>query len=305
MVGLQPFIDGGAFIATPVHPYFPFPWAHVIHAARTSMAFQNNARAASAKTNVKQTWPAYIAGYLVMAWGGGVITHQLLGLPAPQLTYFNPYIVYITTHIVITLLFRILPFLPSLLPYIDMILFPIDAIVRVGSITGAVSLMSPTSPTHASVNSALSGSILTHMIIGAFASAGGGLTASTFSTWSPNWTFSTPPFLQAPSMIAFIFASMDLWAGALIAALYGVLTGHEAFALVRSLGFMFLVLSGRLDAVKLDMDAVWTAVDAKAFASMLLAGFFGLRALRGLWLTRATSVEAAKKKKDASKIKKQ
>lgn len=46
-----------------VHPtWFPYPLASTIHAARTSIAYQANAR----RSPTPLPWATYIAGYLIM-----------------------------------------------------------------------------------------------------------------------------------------------------------------------------------------------------------------------------------------------
>ncbi|KAF5381677.1 hypothetical protein D9615_005387 [Tricholomella constricta] len=110
-----------------------------------------------------------------MTWDRRIITHQLLQLLPPMLYSPNPYIIYITTHLILTLLFHLFRFIlsPSVFAFLDTVLFP------------------PRRP-RPPISRPLIASPVTHLIIGALASAGGGLTASTLSTWSPSWSFSTP-----------------------------------------------------------------------------------------------------------------
>ncbi|KAG6894319.1 hypothetical protein C0993_011811, partial [Termitomyces sp. T159_Od127] len=141
----------------------------------------------------------------------------------------TPYAIYLTTHLALTLLTFLLPSLltPTSLALLDTILFPLDALVRTAAITSTTAHLSPASPTR--VPAPLQSSALTHLLIGALASAGGGLTASTLSTWSPSWVLSTPPVLRAPT----VWNTMDMWGGALVAAVYAALSGHPAFYWVR------------------------------------------------------------------------
>lgn len=66
------------------------------------------------------------------------------------------------------------------------------------------------------VDPLLANSPLFHLITGAVASAGGGITAATLSTWTPNWAFSTPVFLRPE---ADVWATLDIWGGALVGML--------------------------------------------------------------------------------------
>ncbi|RDB19172.1 hypothetical protein Hypma_014221 [Hypsizygus marmoreus] len=281
-MALQALTEGVRLIAKPVHAaYFPYPIAPTIHAARISIAYQANARAANVGTNGKLSWPTYIAGYLVMAWGGTVITHTLLQLPPPMLYSAAPYVIYLSTHLALTLLFGVFSTLlsPPFLAFLDTILFPLDALVRVGAVTGTIAHLAPGSTW---VNPVLTASPITHLIIGALASSGGGISASTLSTWSQNWSFSTPPILRAPTLVAFWWASMDVWGGALVAAVHGTMMGHEAFWSVREL------IGGlgveRLFGIGKDGNGLaLEPVDAKAFCAATLTFCFGLRVYKVHW----------------------
>jgi hypothetical protein len=43
------------------------------------------------------------------AWGGGLISHFLLGLPPPMLYSFHPAINYLSIHLLVTLIYQIFP----------------------------------------------------------------------------------------------------------------------------------------------------------------------------------------------------
>jgi len=108
---------------------------------------------------------------------------------------------------------------PQLLhpPTFDIALFPLDAIVRTTAIVGSISLLSPSSASANQLNPLYVNSPLTHMIIGALASAGGGMTAGTLGTWKNQWGFSTPPVLRAG---VGIWGSLDVWGGSLVGMIY-------------------------------------------------------------------------------------
>ncbi|GLB40969.1 hypothetical protein LshimejAT787_0901840 [Lyophyllum shimeji] len=295
---LEQLAKGMTFIGKPVHAtLFPYPIAATIHAARISVVYQNNCRAATAGSNAKLPWPTYIAGYLVMTWGGSVMTHFLLQLPPPMLYSTTPYIIYLTTHLTLTLLFHLFPILlsPSSIALLDTVLFPIDALVRTGAVTGTTAHLAPGSP----VARPLITSPLTHLIIGALASAGGGLSASTLSTWSPTWSFSTPPVLRAPTLTAFFWSSMDVWAGALVAAMYGVASGAQAFygwqELLRLVG---LGVAGIKEGACVVGTPWMSQLEAKALAAGVLAVFFGLRMYKVHWAGAAPAQQVKKAEKE-------
>ncbi|KAF8066682.1 hypothetical protein FPV67DRAFT_1495916 [Lyophyllum atratum] len=293
---LEQLAKGMTFILQPAHTtVFPYPVAAVHHAARISIVYQANSRAATAGTNAKLSWPTYIAGYLVMTWGGTMITHQLLQLPAPMLYSTTPYIIYLTTHLTLTLLFTLFPFLlsPSVLALLDTVLFPLDALVRVNAVTSTTAHLSPGSP----VSPHFIASPVTHLIIGALASAGGGLTASTLSTWTPNWTFSTPPVLRAPTLTAFFWAAMDVWGGALVAAVHGVASGAVAFEGVQEMVRPVMVGMMGIKEEGCVVGTAWMApLEAKALAAGVLAVFFGLRVYKVHWTGAAPVKQVGKGK---------
>ncbi|KAF8632670.1 hypothetical protein AX17_004802 [Amanita inopinata Kibby_2008] len=263
---LRPVADSLVFLGTTkVHEtLYPFALAPTLHAARISIAYQSNAR----KSTRPLSWPTYLAGYLVMCWGGGVFSHLLLGLPPPVFYSFSPYINYITVHIALTALFSKKPSLlnPRIL---DTLLFPLDALVRTGAITAALSLL--TTP---NINPLYVSSPLTHLLLGAIASAGGGLSAATLSTWTPDWSFSTPPIFRSGSGI---WQTVDVWGGAVVALVYGMATSNPAFASVSntaaSLGVSFAP-----DTLAL------SPLGARALGAAVLMVIFGLRVWTTHWM---------------------
>jgi len=91
---------------------------------------------------------------------------------------------------------------------LDTILFPMDALLRTGSVTYTLGLLYTPTVHHEYVSSPL-----THMLLGAIVSAGGGFLASTLGAWNADWAFSTPPVLRAG---AGWFGTIDIWGGALV-----------------------------------------------------------------------------------------
>ena len=163
----------------------------------------------------------------------------MLGLPPPMLYSFGPWINYLTVHFVLTALFSFFPSVRSdslliiliththketmndlqflHLSTLDTVFFPLDALVRTTAIIGSVSLLSPSSASAKQISPLYVNSPLTHMIIGALASAGGGLSAGTLGTWTNQWNFSTPPVLRAG---VGLWGSLDVWGGSLVGMIY-------------------------------------------------------------------------------------
>ncbi|KAJ6609819.1 hypothetical protein B0H10DRAFT_2062612 [Mycena sp. CBHHK59/15] len=239
-------------LGCPVHgTVFPYVWGTTLHAARISLVFQTNMRATASHLS----WGAYLLGFLLMCWGGSLATHILLSLPPPQLYAPGPWINYTAVHLLLTLLFHYVP-LPN--PFLtNALLFPLDGLLRANSVTASLSLLAAPS-----VNPLLATSPLFHFILGAAASAGGGLLAATLSLWTADWRLSTPPPLHAG--VWGLWSTLDIWAGGLVAATYSTLTAHPAFLPLRS-----NVVAAQAPA--------FSVLDAKAAAAGLMVLLFGLR----------------------------
>ncbi|KAL0574706.1 hypothetical protein V5O48_007264 [Marasmius crinis-equi] len=207
-VVLRPVADQFTFLTTTkVHStLFPYPWVSTLHAARISLAYQANMRKAGQEKAIG--WKAYLAGFLIMSWGGMLISHFLLNLPPPPLYTVKPYLNYLSVHFFVTFLTSIYPQLlsPQNLPTYDAVLFPLDAVLRVNAITSTLDLIS----SNPAVNPLLKSSPLFHLIIGAVSSAGGGVSAGTLATWTSQWAFSTPVFLRSAAAFAGVLPSFTL-----------------------------------------------------------------------------------------------
>lgn len=137
-------------------------------------------------------------------------------------------------------------------------------------------MLSPTSAFSESIDPLLAGSPLTHCILGAVASSGGGQTASMLNVWSDAWSLSPPAFLRGTPVagIAGWFVgsldTLDVWGGALIAAIYDVLTAHPSF--LGSSRFHTL-----LDLTGLEASKVLSPLGAKAVCCIILSFLFGIR----------------------------
>ncbi|KAF8347555.1 hypothetical protein F5887DRAFT_956305 [Amanita rubescens] len=264
---LGTFSDSLTFISkTKVHSrWFPYALAPTLHAARISAVYQHNARKAGYEK--KLSWPTYLAGYLIMCWGGSVLSHLFLGLPSPTFYSIHLYINYIAPHLLFTLIFTLYPDLlnPRLL---DTFLFPLDALLRTNTITATIGLLS-----NSGVNPVYASSPLAHMLLGAIASAGGGLSAATLKTWTPEWSLGTPPVLKEG---AGIWGTVDVWGGALVALVYGIVTSHHAYSgFADTLGFA----PGTI---------VFSPLGAKALGAVLLTVLFGLRVFFLHWIGQGT-----------------
>ncbi|KAL0072659.1 hypothetical protein AAF712_000422 [Marasmius tenuissimus] len=281
-MALRPVADQFTlFTTTKVHStLFPFPWASTLHAARISLVYQANMKKAGQEKAIG--WKAYLAGYLIMSWGGMLISHFLLNLPPPPIYSFMPYMNYLGVHFLLTFVTTLFPQIlsPTNLPTYDVILFPLDAVLRVNSITSTIDLLS----SNPNVNPLLKTSPLFHLIIGAVASAGGGVSAGTLSTWTSQWAFSTPVFLRPA---AGLLATLDVWAGSIIALVYDLATSHPAFD-----GFL----------PSFTLIPVLSPLGARALCTIVLSAMFGFRALSAI-KTPASPVQVQGKDKNAGKAK--
>ena len=196
-------------LATPIHPtLLPFGFIPVLHAFRISIVYRSLSRKAGGNSSVA----ANLVGFLLMAWGGSIVSHILLSLPIPQLLSFTPLLVYATTHFCLPDI-RNLPSLKTL----DSIFPLVDALLRTTAIAAGVeACRNHPSP-------AISGSLSIQLFIGAVASSAGGISAQTLSVWEPSWRLSRPIFLQEGTMLA----GTDVWSGTLVAAIYGCLTASH------------------------------------------------------------------------------
>ncbi|ESK91911.1 hypothetical protein Moror_10467 [Moniliophthora roreri MCA 2997] len=296
---LRPVADSLSFLtSTKVHStLFPYPWATTLHAARISLVYQANMKKAGQEKVIG--WKAYLAGFLIMSWGGMLGTHFLLNLPPPPLYTIHPYINYLGVHLLLTIVFSVFPDLASadVLPTYDLLLFPLDAILRVNSITSSLGLLSPSDARSPHVNHLLASSPLFHLIIGAVASAGGGVSASTLSLWTSHWAFSTPVFLRPA--VGWL-GTLDLWGGSIVAFVYSLTTAHPAFDVVMP----SLSSSPLLVSLSLHQIPPLSPLGAKALSVLILSSLFGYRAISSIPRPRPTKEEAERglKRKGKAKV---
>jgi len=257
---------------TLVHPnYFPYPLGIALHAARVSIAYQGNVR--NTGNWGRMPWATYLAGFLVMCWGGSVWSHILLGLYPPQLYSVHPWISYLSVHLLLT---GILPHIHSAISprILDTVLFPIDSVLRLTSITMSLSLVQSHSDPR------LSQSVFLQLLIGAVASAGGGVTAATFGVWTSEWNFGTPVVLKSGWV-----ESVDVWGGIIAAFTYGLLTtSHPTYQYF----LHFLSITSH-------PGPVLTALGARSTATIVLASIFLWRVLVVHWVGTVTRKQVKEK----------
>jgi len=212
---LKPTADATQWLSsTTVHPvYFPYPLTLVLHAVRISHAYSTKVKASGHKLPPMQ----HLAGFLTMAWGGALWVNALLCQPPPQLYSTTPWVIYCTTHIALNTVFSFASWPAGKL--VDSAFPAIDAICRSAAIIGAMGAVKA----HSNPN--LANSLLAQIIIGAVSSVGGGAAAGFFGVWDNEWSLKTPGFLKGG-----VIATMDVWAGAVAAFIYGVATqSHPAY----------------------------------------------------------------------------
>ncbi|RXW12220.1 hypothetical protein EST38_g13632 [Candolleomyces aberdarensis] len=226
---------------------------------------------------------------------------------------FQPYINYLGVHLVLTGFFSLFPSL--LVPKIlDTFLFPLDSLLRAISVTGTIALFDHPnlSPAFRSMNTPFG-----HLLLGALASASGGISLATFSLFSPEWRFSTPPILNAG-----LWSSADVWGGALAALLFGASTHSQIFTLPTldpsELGRAYFPLnlvpggllklffrsslssSSKSSDFHLLASSPVSIQHGKALAAIALMTVFGSRVLYTHWLPRTPRLEPRKPKAKAT-----
>lgn len=98
---------------------------------------------------------------------------------------------------------------------IDTICPILDAVTKGGAIIAAVTAVQQHS------NPAVAQSLFAQLLFGAFAPVGGATVAGLMNVWDADWHLSTPFFLKKGNTL---LSTLDIWAGALSAAIYGALT---------------------------------------------------------------------------------
>ncbi|CAD6890180.1 unnamed protein product [Tilletia controversa] len=284
-------------ITAQAHPtYFPFPWMFVLHAVRCSFAWRGIIKGNTARLRAKGvkvqglTWAADCAGFLLMSWGGGILSHLLTGRLPPQFLHPGAALTYLPLHLLISL-FLSLPSLSALHPSAQLldILSPyIDGATRAGAVALGVQLASSAHPE----------SLMLQVVLGTLTACGGGQSCGTLGAWEPNgWVLGTPPALRARSWME----GVDVWAPFLAVLGYVVLGGtHEDVLpltrpLVALLARFGLVSLGKGEGIT--QLAVLDPTAARALATLIITAAFVWRAtvLHGQWATDSFSTALKQK----------
>jgi len=216
-------------------------------------------------------------GIRCQCWGGGIWSHILLGLYPPQLYSIDLWIGYLSVHILVTGICYVIPSIPRLLSpcLLDTLLFPLDATLRLGSITSTLDLV------HTHADPHLSQSLFLRLIISAVASAGGGVTAATLAVWTHEWRFTTPVFLRGG-----VVATIDIWGGMLAGFVYGLFTASHPT-------YQYLLLWSSIGTQK---GPILTPLGARSAATAVLMVVFTWRVILVHWIpTRHASTEKKEK----------
>jgi len=221
------------------------------------------------------SWSQNLAGFLVMCWGGNLLTHFLLCIPPAQLVSVHPWIVYSSVHALLS----VIDWQPS--PWVlDTFLPPIDGVLRSGAVIGGVTLAK------AHPSPAVSQSVFAQLVIGAISAGGGGLVASSLGVWEPDWRLRTPPVLKKGGNT--FVGTLEFWSGSIAALLYGFLMNtHKEY-------------SDAYGAMGFKARGVTTPLGARAFLVVFLTFVYGYRAFALHWWQTpkaATPARSAGKKK--------
>lgn len=220
---LAPLASINARLAQPVHPtLYPFPLATTLHALRVAIAYRGissgfrSRRKAEGKHTAADLHVSPLrdaAGFLVMAWGGGFIANYVLCQIPGQLLTVWPWINYLSVYLATSILIG--TFGAPSAKLLDLWLPVLDGATRTAATYGGINMVL----NHA--NPAARSSLLLQIIIGTISACGGGISAFSLNVFDPlGWSFTTPPFLKAKSLVEFT----DILAPALASTVFGVLT---------------------------------------------------------------------------------
>ena len=265
---LSPLANVNARLAQPVHPtIYPFPLATTLHALRVAIAYRGICAGFRARRRAEgKSTPAELhvsmlrdaAGFLVMAWGGGFIANYVLCQIPGQLLAVWPWINYLSVYLATSVLISIAG-APSA-KLLDLTLPVLDGATRTAATYGGINMVL----NHA--NPAARSSLLLQIIIGTISACGGGISAFTLNVFDPlGWSFGTPPFLKAKSLVELT----DIIAPALASAVFGVLTlSHPGYGSV-------------LSYIHSKPAGILSQEGGKAVISLVIGSCFFLRAI---WL---------------------
>ncbi|CBQ69983.1 conserved hypothetical protein [Sporisorium reilianum SRZ2] len=264
---LAPLASVNARLAQPVHAtLYPFPLATTLHALRVAIAYRGLCAAFRARRRTESHAPAALhvsplrdaAGFLVMAWGGGFIANYLLCQIPAQLLSVWPWLNYLSVYYAASAAIAVAG-APSA-KVLDLALPVLDGATRTAATYGGINMVLH----HA--NPLARQSLLLQIVIGTVSACGGGISAFTLNVFDPlGWSFSTPPFLKAKTLVELT----DIVAPALASAVFGLLTlSHPGYG-------------GVLAYVHAPHKGLLSQEGGKAAISLVIGTCFFVRAL---WL---------------------
>ncbi|PWN32480.1 uncharacterized protein FA14DRAFT_74608 [Meira miltonrushii] len=268
---------------------FPYAWLPTLHALRIAFIHTNlkakvqqaqkaNQKSGSSPPPAPTTFAYDLAGFLIMAWGGGFLVNFILGQTPMQLLSIHPFLNYAGVYVVISTLSQFVN-LPAM-KMLDTAFIFLD-----GSLRSHAVIMSVLT-TKASINPAVQNSLFIQILCGTIGATGGGQLAGMLSVISPQgWSFSTPPFLRATTLVEVI----DIIAASVCATVFGITTlSHPAYSPV-------------LARVYNDNGkALFTPTGARAACTIIFALAFAYRATVLHWLPAPSAARPIAKAKIAS-----
>jgi len=259
------------FSTVPLYPgYAPVPIFTVVHSVRTYIAWTQATKASGAYGKIGFLQGLF--GYLVTSWGGATLSCILLAVPPTWMYNTTFFLTYVVAFSVLSL-----GPIPDLLCQIPSEpLAVLDGFYRTSGAIGTLQLAqkNPSVGMRTSPMSAL--------VLGAVTSGGGTLLIPTFGLAQQEWTLRTPPVLKGN-----VWATLDLWAGALVVAAYAFLSEAHPGLNLRLLG-----ISGTEDE-KGRVKPWFSEAEAKVVAILLGIVVFSTRAA---WTSLKPATPASKTK---------
>ncbi|CAO1616875.1 unnamed protein product [Sympodiomycopsis kandeliae] len=303
---LGPVVSLNQTLTTTFLPTLPLPMLVVVHAARVSLAYRSIKSVVQTKNDIisgkdqkssKDSWGYDLAGFLIMGWGGSILSAFLLNTTPVQFLSPLPLLTFALVHIYLGILLKVLPLSSSnSLLWLDTLLPIMDGATRTGAIISSVTLTRKT----------LHGdNFFFTLLIGTISACGGGQLASTLSVFNSQkdgWKFSTPAFVNSKNFLQ----GIDVYA-----ALAGTLTWTVLTASSSEYQKDSLVLLAK--RYGLDMASVprVSTEEAQAITTVVIAAFFAYKAVVTHWIVKSPksqgkrlAVENAKQQTRTAKGKK-
>ncbi|EJT99377.1 hypothetical protein DACRYDRAFT_101460 [Dacryopinax primogenitus] len=267
------------YSTVPLYPgYVPVPAFTIVHSVRTYVAWAQATKATGAQG--KLGFLQGLFGYLVVSWSG--MTMSCILLVVPPIWMYNAQ--YFLTYVCAFCLLSIGP-IPDILCQLPAEpLAILDGFYRTSGAIGMMQLAQK----NPSVG--LRTSPLTVLVLGAVTSGGGTLVIPTFGLAELDWTLRTPPVLKGD-----IWTTLDLWAGAVVVAVYAFLSEAHPGLNLRLLG-----INGMED-YRGRIHPWFSEAEAKVIAIIVGITIFSLRAGRPMAkpvnpTSKAKAAKAAEKR---------